>query len=249
MIEVGILSQISLDKYDMITGVSAGGLNAAFLSYYNIPDANLREGIENLANMYISMDNSDVYRHNFDKIQRTLSFYDTSPLRLTIQKQLLGMKTKPSKPTLIGSTTLNTGFFKIFVFNEKLDIKEQIYIMMATSAIPFIFPPQIINNTYYVDGGVIANEILNGIEGYIPNCSDYNITLIASEDKINQIESIKTLEEYFKRVIHVILNDFDNELVEIGNNPCRFSKGSITYCYSSSAKLKNYSILDFSHGA
>jgi hypothetical protein len=249
VVEVGILSQISLDKYDMITGVSAGGLNAGFLSYYNIPNVNLKDGIKNLANIYISMNNSDVYKHNFDQIQRTWSYYDTSPLRFTIKKELLKMKTKPSKPTLIGSTNLNTGFFEIFVFNEKQDIKDQTNIMMATSAIPFLFPPQFINNYYYIDGGAIANEILNGIEGYLTECNNFNITFISSSEKINQIESIKTLEDYFKRVIQVVSNDFNNEFVEIESNPCKFSKGIINYCYASSDKLKNYSILDFSHGA
>ncbi len=249
VVEVGILSQISLDGYDMITGISAGGLNAGFLSYYNIPNTNLNDGIENLANIYIGMNNSDVYKHNFDQIQRTWSYYDTTPLRFTIQKELLKMKTKPSKPTLIGSTNLNTGFLEIFVFNEKQNIKDQTNIMMATSAIPFLFPPQFINDNYYVDGGAISNEILNGIEGYLPNCNNYNITFITASEKINQIESIKTLEEYLKRVIKVVTNDFNNELVEIANNSCKFSKGTINYCYASSDKLKNYSILDFSHGA
>jgi len=249
IVEVGILSQISLDGYDMITGVSAGGLNAGFLSYYNIPNINFTDGIENLANIYINMNNSDVYKHNFEQIQRTWSYYDTSPLRLTIQKELLKMKTKPSKPTLIGSTNLNTGFFDVFVFNEKKDIKEQTNIMMATSAIPLLFPPQFINNNYYVDGGAVANEILNGIEGYLPECNNYNITFITSSEKINQIDSIRTFDEYIKRIFQVVINDFNNEFVEIGNNPCKFSKGIINYCYASSDKLKNYSILDFSHGA
>lgn len=73
VVEVGILSQIAIEKYDMITCVSAGGLNAGFLSYYNNVDTNLNDGIDNLANIYIQMNNSDVYTHNFNQIQRTWS--------------------------------------------------------------------------------------------------------------------------------------------------------------------------------
>jgi predicted patatin/cPLA2 family phospholipase len=248
-VEVGILSKIALDKYDMITGVSAGGLNAGFLSYYNSDNINLKDGINNLANIYIGMNNSDVYKHNFDQIQRTWSYYDTEPLRTTINSELLKMeltKLKPTKPTLIGSTNLNIGFFEIFEF-EKKTLKEQVDILMATSAIPFVFPPQHINNNYYIDGGAIANEILNGIEGYL-ECEYYNITFITSSEKINQIKTIDSLETYAKRIIQVVLNDFNNELAEIIQNTCENPKGKINYCYASSDKLENYSILDFSHG-
>jgi predicted patatin/cPLA2 family phospholipase len=249
VVEVGILSQIALKKYDMITGVSAGGLNSGFLSYYNNDETNLVDGINNLANIYINMSNSDVYKHNFDQVQRTWSYYDTTPLRLTIQKELMKMKYTPTKPTLIGSTNLNTGFFEIFEFEKKINKKDQTDIMMATSAIPFIFPPQIIEGKYYVDGGAVANEILNGIEGYLPGCEYFNITFITSSEKINQINTIDSLEEYSKRIIKVVINDFNNELNEIIQNPCPNPKGKIQYCYASSTKLDNYSILDFSHGA
>jgi predicted patatin/cPLA2 family phospholipase len=248
VVEVGILSQIALDKYDMITGVSAGGLNAGFLSYYNNQNSNLNDGIDNLANIYIKMINSDVYTHNFNQIQRTWSYYSTEPLRATIKNELNKMKSYPTKPTLIGSTNLNTGFFEIFNFNFN-DKNEQADILMATSAIPLIFPPQQINGSYYVDGGVIANEILSGIEGYLPWCDYFNITFITSSEKINELYTINSFEEYVKRIAQVVLNDFDNELVEIIKNQCMHPKGKINYCYASSDKLKNYSILDFSHGA
>lgn len=248
VVEVGILSQIAMDKYDMITGVSAGGLNAGFLSYYNNVDTNLNDGIDNLANIYIQMNNSNVYTHNFNQIQRTWSYYNTEPLRKTISKELNKMTSKPSRPTLIGSTNLNTGFFEIFVFNEKDNITEQVDILMATSAIPLIFPPQQIQGKYYVDGGAIANEIISGIEGYLPWCNYFNITFITASEKINQISTINSFEEYVKRTAQVVLNDFDNELAEIIQNPCDSPIGKIHYCYASSDKLNNYSILDFSHG-
>lgn len=248
-VEVGILSKISLDNYDMITGVSAGGLNAGFLSYYNNKDSNLEDGINNLANIYINMNNDDIYKHNFKQIKKTWSYYSTEPLRATITKELDKMiSTKPTKPTLIGSTNLNTGFFDIFEFNKKDDKEEQVNILMATSAIPLIFPPQKIQEYYYVDGGAIANEILSGIEGYLPMCNNYNITFITSSEKINELESINTFDEYIKRTIDVVISNFDNELVEIVSNPCEYPKGKINYCYASSDKLENYSILDFSYG-
>ena len=96
-VEVGILSQIALDNYDMITGVSAGGLNAGFLSYFNIDlsesntaksNYTLSNGIDNLAGIYFNLKNSDVYTHNFAQIHSTWSYYDTMPLRKTITKEI-----------------------------------------------------------------------------------------------------------------------------------------------------------------
>lgn len=267
-VEVGILSQIALDNYDMITGVSAGGLNAGFLSYFNIdlsksnttkPNYTLSDGIDNLAGIYFNLKNSDVYTHNFAQIHSTWSYYDTIPLRKTITKEIEKLfrfnLTNPN-PTLIGSTNLNQGNLEIFRFDLE-NKKNQVDILMATSAIPLIFPPIHFGSNLYTDGGTVANEIINGIEGYI-GCDKYNITFITASEKINSIESINTFDDYVQRVIQVVITDFDDELAEIIDNPCVNenmnmnkivnNKGWINYCYPVSSTLSNYSILDFEHG-
>lgn len=247
-VEVGILSEIALDKYDIITGVSAGGLNAGFLSYYNSDNTKLSDGIDNLSNIYNNLNNSDVYTHNTAQIYRSWSYYDTTPLRKTITKELSKLNCKEPKTTLIGSTNLNTGGFQIFRFDTENKIN-QVDLLMATSAIPLVFPPVKFNSNYYVDGGAIANEIINGIESYV-NCINYNITFISSSNKINQISSIESFEDYIKRISQVVLTNFNNELTEIMQDPCPDNnlKGIINYCYPTSIKLNDYSMLDFSHG-
>ena len=73
---MGILSQIGLrEGYDMITGVSAGGLNAGFLSYYNAGTEGLSfmDGIENLASIYSNLKNEDVYERNSVQVYKTWS--------------------------------------------------------------------------------------------------------------------------------------------------------------------------------
>lgn len=257
-VEVGILSQIALDKYDMITGISAGGLNAGFLSYFNLnslqTNYTLPNGIDNLANIYFNLRNSDVYTHNFAQVHSTWSFYDTTPLRITIAKELAKLpdltKLKPN-PTLIGSTNLNQGNLEIFRFDLE-NKKNQIDIMMATSAIPLVFPPIQFGSNLYVDGGAIGNEIINGLEGYI-GCDKYNITFITASEKINFVSLIDTFDDYVRRIIQVVLTDFNNELSEIINNPCvnnkdTNNKGWINYCYPVNSTLSNYSMLDFEHG-
>jgi len=89
-IEIGILDKIKLSEYDMITGVSAGALNAGLLSYYNNPLL-LNKGIEKLKNIYINLTNNFVYTHNYLEIERTWSYYNTLPLKKTLTENLLSI--------------------------------------------------------------------------------------------------------------------------------------------------------------
>ncbi len=242
-VEVGILDRIRLPKYDMITGISAGGLNAGFLSYFgNSMDA----GVENLKNVYFGLTNASVYTHGAFQVPRSWSFYDTAPLRKTIDLELGKLNYDGDRvPTLIGSTNLNEGVLQIFQF-EKQTKRRQVDIMMATSAIPLVFPPQIIDGNYYVDGGAIANEIVNGIDAYL-ECDQYNITFIAASERLQPVAEIADLNEYVRRIAKVVLTDYNNELAEITANPCK-GRGVIHYCYPYGAELADYSSLDFSYG-
>jgi predicted patatin/cPLA2 family phospholipase len=242
-VEVGILDRIQLPKYDMITGISAGGLNAGFLSYFG---NSMAAGVDNLKNVYFGLTNASVYTHNTLQVPRTWSFYDTTPLRKTIDVELGKLKYEGARvPTLIGSTNLNEGVLQIFQFEKQAKMR-QTDIMMATSAIPLVFPPQIIDGKYYVDGGVIANEIVNGIDAYL-ECDQYNITFISASERLQPVTEIADLNEYVRRITNVILTDYNNELAEITANPCK-GRGVIHYCYPDGAELAGYSSLDFSYG-
>ena len=59
-VEIGILKKIyelEPKKYDMYTGISAGGLNAGFLSFYD----DLSIGIKRAETLYSNMRNFKVY--------------------------------------------------------------------------------------------------------------------------------------------------------------------------------------------
>lgn len=249
-VEVGILDSLNLDNYDMLTGVSAGGLNTGFLSYFNSDNHNLQDGIDNLRNIYSNLTNDDVYKHGYGQLMRTWSYYDTTPLELTLERHLAGLQyldPYKSRPALIGSTNINTGLFDIFRFDMETK-KRQLDILMATSAIPLVFPPHEMGGHYYVDGGVIANEIISGISSYI-NCNQYNITFITASQPLSQVNEFSGLTDYVSRIVKLFLNDFNNELVEIISDPCDAkSRGEIHYCYPISSDLEKYSMLDFTHG-
>ena len=258
-VEVGILDRLSssLPTFDMLTGVSAGGLNVGFLSYYSVANntALFVQGITELKNTYFEMSNDSVFQHNTAQIARTWSYYDTAPLRKTIETKLAPLSYR-GIPTvaLIGSTNLNTGTFQIFQFEKESKLR-QIQIMMATSAIPLAFPPENIQGTYYVDGGAVANEIISGVESFLAKgCDKYNFTFITASEGLAQVKTIDSFNDYVRRVVKVVMTDFNNELAEIIDAPCAISsssKGAIQICHPSTKGgdyLSKYSSMDFSYG-
>lgn len=257
-VEVGILDRLSssLPTFDMLTGVSAGGLNVGFLSYYSVANntALFVQGITELKNTYFEMTNDSVFQHNTAQIARTWSYYDTAPLRKTIESKLSPLSYR-GIPTvaLIGSTNLNTGTFQIFQFEKESKLR-QVQIMMATSAIPLAFPPENIQGTYYVDGGAVANEIISGVESFLAKgCDKYNFTFITASEGLAQVKTIDSFNDYVRRIVKVVMTDFNNELAEIIDAPCAssFSKGTIQICHPSTKGgdyLSKYSSMDFSYG-
>lgn len=247
-LEIGILSSVMSNNvidYKLMTGVSVGGLNVGYLSHFT--DINI--GINMLKDIYINMKNDDVYQFNFIEKSR-LSFYDTKPLRNTIRKILLPLN-KQVIPAIVGSSNLYTGYMDIFNL-EEYSMEDRINILMTTSAIPIVFPPIELNNSLYVDGGVISNSIINGID-HIIKCNTYNITYISTSSplKTESTYNITNIYDYTKRVIEVIKYDFNNELAEIKNfycSPKTTNNMNINYCYPTYNNLYKYSILDFTKG-
>ena len=248
-VEVGILESIhnnwNISQYDLITGVSVGGLNAAYLSYYD----DIIDGINNLKEIYENLQNKDIYKINYDlnlfNINK-ISIFNTDPLEKTIEK-ILEKFDDNKVDSVIGSTNLNSGAFEMFRLNDYKK-SDKISLLLTTSAIPFAFPPRSFNGSLYVDGGLISNGIINGIESLI-SCENYNLTYISSHNEISKKDNIKNIFHFTDRVINLLYNDFDNQIVEIRNLVCNSKINNINmninYCYPNSGTLDKYSILDF----
>ena len=79
-VEIGILKKIresSHVKYDRYTGISAGGLNAGFLSHFS----DINEGIKGAEHLYSTMRNKNVYEVLPDTGN---SLLNTHPLHKTL---------------------------------------------------------------------------------------------------------------------------------------------------------------------
>ncbi len=129
-LEIGILKKViennNIQKFDLYSGISAGALNAGFLSYYS----NINDGIENAEKIYSNLKNNMIYNCQLTKY----SLLNTKPLYSTLSNIIVNMPNKPIIHTLIGTTNINSGNLDIFNFEDQ-DDNNKILLLMASSAI------------------------------------------------------------------------------------------------------------------
>jgi len=189
--EVGVMKKLveedpDLD-YDYITGVSAGALNAGFLSMY--PMGNFSSGLRDLeAAMSTIKSNSDVYTdHNPFNILIHKSIYNTAPLRKFIDKAIAGKTVQ--RAVTIGITNIGTGSQD--QVSETELAKDPATVMMASSAIPLLFPPVKYQGGLFSDGGTVANSIVvQGVER-CPAGAPIKLDIITCDPAISKVDPNK----------------------------------------------------------
>ena len=184
--EMGVASTL-MEKYggswDLLTGVSAGSINTAYLS--TIPKGEEKLFIEEYKKLWLSTSNNDVYSYVF--FLNGKSLYDTAPLKKTLTKVFKGKN--PIRPIIVSATSLVTGRSELFT---KLDFEKYgfIDIIMSSTAIPVLFPPYEFKNNLYVDGGLTSNVLLyEGINYCLKNYPEEPI-------KVDVIICGKKLQNY-----------------------------------------------------
>ena len=238
-VEIGILkriNQIEKKKYDIYTGISAGGLNAGFLSYYK----DLTVGLKNAEILYSTMKNKMVYEvspHN------ELSILNTDPLFKTLTTIVGRMNKEPVIDTYIGATNLYTGRLDVYKFNDDNDV-DKVLLLMSTSAIPVVFPPITYKNYMYADGGTLSNELLD----IIHDDSYLNITYITSSQGISQLsEPIKTLKDMIIRTVQIVIGNYNDPITKLNQN-CKNPYGEVNMFYVDNSYLEDYNMLNFDNG-
>ena len=238
-VEIGIIKKIMERKiinFDMYTGISAGALNAGFLSYFN----NIEEGIKTAETIYSTIKNRMVYK----LLPSTeVSLLNTEPLFNTLLKVIDKMPNEPVIHTLIGATNLYSGNLDVYSFEDN-DNLNKVYLLMSSSAIPGLFPPIRYNGNQYADGGTLSNELLQ-----VENNGQYiNITFVTPyEGYIYDSSPIDSLKEMIKRTINIVTSNFNNPLVKINQN-CENPIGEINKYFVDPELLKGYNILNFDNG-
>lgn len=164
-----VKGELALPTFDVVTGVSTGALIAPFAFLGD--DASLAV----VDDLYRSP-KSDwvVLKDWFVFLPWRESFTDTSGLRKELEKNLtperiarIAEESKKDRAIVIGATNLDLGLPRAWVLGREAEhadqrggVKRVHDILMASAAIPGIFPPVVIDDTLYVDGGTTANVLL-----------------------------------------------------------------------------------------
>lgn len=267
-VEASILRELVRHKRlevvpDIVTGISAGGLNAGFLSYFRENSTTFRDGVERLNHMWRTMKTEDVYKRDLLKIFSQWSIYSTEPLRETLREvlEVYESETKVSRKidaevgansataamhTFIGATNLNSNQLDIFHF-EDLNVTEKLLGLIATSAVPLLFPPVEWSGSVYVDGGVIADEIiwqvLNSRE-----CKSYNVVVVlANRYTLTPQETPTSFYHYIQRLLNFLMTSFNSQLIDI-RRMTKDRRIGITICYPTSPDFASFSAWNFNDG-
>jgi predicted patatin/cPLA2 family phospholipase len=201
--EIGIGSKLFEDgaKYDLITGISAGCINTAYLS--TIPSGTEKYYTSEFKSLWASIKNKDIYKNIY--FLNGLSLYDTTPLTDTINR--IYSTRIPIRPIKIGATSLIDG--KTRVFNEN-DLIKYGYndIILSSTAIPIVFPPHQFLEDIFIDGGFTSNILLNeGINFCLKNYPKEKIyvDVIVCGHKLNKdIDISMHLKDLLSRIYSVI---------------------------------------------
>jgi hypothetical protein len=244
-LEIGILKRIretDTKAFDLYTGISAGALNAGFLSYYD--HAHIDDGIQHAEAIYASIRSRSVYE-TFPRPRPPLSLLNTRPLQNTLTNIIASMSNRdPVIRTLIGATNLYTGQLDVYNFEEQTD-EDKVLLMMSSCAIPALFPPIRFKEQLYVDGGTISNELIE-VEHDATNY--LNVTFITPfEDFAYSHSPMGSLKDVLCRTVMLILNNFNNPMARLNQN-CRTTIGEINKYYVPSSALKGYDMLNFDYG-
>lgn len=247
-VEIGILRDLIekekiTGQFDVITGISAGGLNAAFLSYGD----NISENLEELEEFYKKVKTKDVYNKNIFRSLKDWSIFNNRPLECMVKKIVNNkIPLKNSPVTLIGATNLNTQKLDIFRY-DKLNRGQQSDVLLATTAIPILFKPKKINNCLYIDGGTIENEIIYQVlDEY--QADYYHFTVVCSTNKMNKCVKINNVVDFIKSITMLLVNNYIYDIAKIKNSYFDCKKGRIDICYPTDPELSNYNYLNFNNG-
>lgn len=238
-VEIGILKRvIELEnkKFDLYTGISAGSLNAGFLSFYS----NINMGLKSAEVLYSTIRNRMIY----DILPNTgVSLLNTQPLHNTITKIIDKMPNSPVVHTLIGATNLYSGKLDIYSFEDQ-DDTNKVLLLMSSSAIPGMFPPIYFNDQLYADGGTLSNELIE-----VEHDDKYlNITFITPYDDYSYNNaSIDSLKEMLSRTVMILFSNFNNPMATLNQN-CKTPIGEINKYYVPSEFLTGYNMLNFDKG-
>jgi predicted acylesterase/phospholipase RssA len=163
-------------KWDVVTGVSVGSINAAAIGLHAIGQE--KEAIDWMVNLWGQFGASDIYKNWRFGILEGLLFeeglWDNTPEAEYLQKQFETFKDKSLKRRInINTVDFDTG--EIYKYNEDTTFDVLPQAIRASTSMPFAFPHTYLDGHVFVDGGSVWNV---DISGAIDRCRE-----VVSDDK------------------------------------------------------------------
>lgn len=155
-----------MPRFDLIAGISTGAMQAPFVL------AATPAALDTLVALYRR--SAESFAPSFDWwfwIRRTGGLVSTGRLRRTVAGQLDGPvgvamreQLASGRQLLVGTTDFDLGVGRTWDMGAEAgpagaSSSRMVDILMATSAMPGIFPPQVLDGHVHADGGVTANVL------------------------------------------------------------------------------------------
>lgn len=153
-VQVGMLLALS-DRHvtpDLLVGSSVGALNAAFLAGRPGPG-----GVEELARVWSRLRRSDIFPTDVGRVLRAVTgrssaFADPRPLRRLIEANVPYQRLEDAPwPVSVVTTEVATGREVVLSAGPAVEA------VMASAALPGVFPPVLVDDHLLMDGGVVNN--------------------------------------------------------------------------------------------
>lgn len=153
-VQVGMLLGLSDRgvRPDLLVGSSVGALNAAYLACSPHPSA-----IDGLAQTWLRLRRADVFPTTATRLTRALAGHvnglaDPTPLRKLVESTLTYRRLEEAPwPVAVVATEVTTGREVVLTSGPAVDA------VMASAALPAVFPPVQIDEHLLMDGGVVNN--------------------------------------------------------------------------------------------
>jgi NTE family protein len=157
-VEVGMLKALVERgvQADFVVGASVGAINAAY--YAGLPDAG---GVDRLAAVWRRLRRADVFPVSviqglFGLLRGRTSLVDPSPLRALIARELPYDRLEDARlPCRIVASNVLDGSEVVLSSGRATDV------LLASAAIPGVFPPVELDGKHLIDGGISSNTPLS----------------------------------------------------------------------------------------
>ncbi len=158
---------------DVISGVSAGAMAGALYADGNTPDEMMKMFSDTKFFKYLEF---SIPRRNLLKMTK---------LTKIIAANLKAKKFEELKiPLFVATTNLNNGRCEYFSKGELLKI------VIASATVPVLFPPMLISEKNYVDGGVLNNFPFEPLANKCNLLIGVNVNPIGYQDEFKSLMSI-----------------------------------------------------------